>query len=119
MKKIIMGILFIASVACAGDMPTSFNGTIIQGFAPNGLFARLLTINSTTIDLNTNCGGSLCSVFSIYAPADGKIRFMATSSKAGSISETVVGGQWNTFVTNKATAFVNLSSMASGMFRAQ
>ena len=107
--------VLIASQAFAapGDPGTFNQGQIIQGFAPNGTLAAALTVNSATYDM------SLYAAFSVYAPIDGKIRFMATSSKAGSVQEPVLGGQWNTFIVNKATPFVNLSSLVGGFLRRQ
>ena len=112
MKKLIIAILLVASSVFAAGEPSTFgNGTIIQGCSFDGTESALLTVNSVTKD------NSLYSCFAVYAPADCKIRLMATSSKTGSVSETVVGGIWSTFVVNKQTPFANLSACTSGNFR--
>jgi len=112
-KLIIAAILLTASTAfSAGYLQRETGNTKeIQGFAPNGLYSAALTVNSTTYDLNSFLA------ISIYAPADCKIRLMATSSKAGSVSEPILGGQWNTIIVNKATPFANVSGCTSGYSR--
>lgn len=112
MKKLIIAILLIASNCIAADLCQTENGFPLEGFCPNGLYSALLTVNSVTYDMTGY------NQFSVFAPAAGKIRFMATSTKAG-IAEPTIAGVWNTFTVNRKTPFVNLSSMTSGFLRRQ
>lgn len=116
MKFILIGLclLLASNVFAANGDPGTFNqGQIVQGFAPNGLSSTVLTVASVTYDMKAY------AAFSVYAPADGFIRFMTSTSKVGSIQEPVEVGHWNTFVVNKATPFVNFSGMTSGFLRRQ
>jgi len=109
-KLIIIALLAVATSAFAAgplEKDTRYN-TPIQGFAPNGLLSALLTVNSTTINASSLLG------LSIYSPIDCKIRLMATASKTGSISHTLLGGQRTTVIINRATPFVNLSTCTGG-----
>ena len=107
MKKLLIAVLAIlafATVAIANGVITrDDNGVSIQGFSPNGLLSAILTANSTTWNMST------IAAFSIYCPADGVMRLTATASKAGSVSAPIIGGTWNTLVTNPATPFLNTS----------
>ena len=114
MKKLLVAALLLTAVCAFAAGPLEKDtrySTPIQGFAPNGLSSALLTVNSVTYDMSNYLG------FSVTAPADCKIRLMATSSKTGSISEPVYGGQWNTLVTNRNTPFANFSGCTSGNLR--
>jgi len=113
MKRLVIIALLVATSAFAkGPLEReTITNTPIQGFAPDGLSAALLTVVDVAYDM------SLFAAFSVYSPADCKIRFKASASKAGSISETVVGGQWSTFVVNKKTPFVSISGCTSGNLR--
>lgn len=110
MKTLIIALLLVATAAFAKgplEKDTRYN-TPIQGFAPNGLVSVLLTVAGTTVD-----AGSLLAI-AVYSPIDCKVRFMATTSKTGSVSHTLLGGQRTTFVINRTTPFVNLSTCTGG-----
>jgi len=116
MHYLLLVLCFIAATASA-DPLTIYNTVPVQGFAPNGLYTELLTVNSKTINLNTACSGSKCLAISTYAPADYIIRLTATTSKTGSVSDVGLGGMWNTIVYNKNTPFAHISSATSGRVR--
>jgi len=109
-KLIITAILLSALTASAAGFleKDASNQTVIQGFAPNGLFSSLLTVNSTTIN------GTGYLAFQVYSPVACKIRFMATSSTTGSVSQTIEASERLTFVVNKATPFFNISGATGG-----
>jgi len=114
MKTILTMLVLLAIAAqtfAAGILTKDANNVPIQGFAPNGLQSALLTVAGSTVDLSKS------AAFAVYSPIDCKIRFMATSSKAGSISEPVISGAWETYVVNKATPFVNISGCTGGNLR--
>lgn len=113
MKKfIILCLILAATTVNAGGSLETASGTPVQGFAPNGLYSALLTVNSVTYNLlNT------FTAFSVYCPADAKMRLMTSTDKTGSISETIPGGSYHTLVVNRNTPFVNISGCTSGILR--
>jgi len=117
MKTVIVMVFLVFSVSLAfasGSLEVdSKHGMPIQGFAPNGLYSGLLTVNSITID------GTTRMALDIYSPIDAKIRLMATTSKTGSVSHTLIGGQRTTIIINRATPFVNISGATGGDYMAQ
>jgi hypothetical protein len=116
MKKLIVAIFLLCSASAFANGVLQMNGNMnvpIQGFAPNGLSSALLTVNNVTYDMTNYLA------FSVYSPADCKIRLTATSSRNGSISEPVIGGQWNTIVVNSSTPFASFSGCTSGYLRRQ
>ena len=113
MKKLIIALLLVATSAFgAGFLQyDASQQTKIQGFAPNGLAVAVLTVYGTVFDMSNYLA------FSVYAPADYKINFMDTSSVTGHLSEPGLGGQWSTFVVNKATPFIRITGATNGVLR--
>ena len=105
-----IALLLVATFASANGPleKDSRYGAPIQGFTPNGLYSSLLTVNSTTVNGTTLLG------IAIYTPIDAKVRFMATSSKNGSVSHMLIGGLRTTFIINRTTPFVNISGATGG-----
>jgi len=116
MKKLLVIALLLAAVSsfAAGPLEKDTRySTPIQGFAPNGLLSALLTVDSTTVN------ASNFLAISIYTPVAAKLRFMATTSKTGSISHTIAAGERLTFVVNRATPFINISGATGGDYLGQ
>ncbi len=119
MKKLIICLFLLLVTTSAGFAASGAKLLVdkdykpINGFAPNGLLSAALTVNDTAYDMS----GILA--FSVYAPADCKVRLKASASKSGTVSETVIGGQWNTIVVSPATPFVSISGCTSGVLRRQ
>jgi len=116
MKKLLVIVLLLADVSAFAAGPLEKDtrySTPIQGFAPNGLLSALLTVNSTTVN------ASDFLAISIYTPVAAKVRFMATTSKTGSVSHTLSADQRTTFVVNRTTPFVNISGATGGDYMAQ
>lgn len=113
MKKILIALMLIASPCFgAGQLEQNANGTYpIQGFAPDGRYAAVLTVNSTWYDMTNH------AAYAVYAPADFVVRMAASQSKTGTVSETMPGGQWHTIVTSAATPYFNVSSATNGRLR--
>ena len=116
MRYLLLVLCLIATAASA-DPLTVYNSVPVQGFAPNGLYTELLTVNSKTINLNTACNGGRCLAISTYAPADYIIRLTATASKTGSVSDVGIGGVYSTIIYNKNTPFAHISSATNGRVR--
>lgn len=114
-KLIILAVLAMATTASADGFlqQDASKQTKIQGFAPNGTLSAVLTVNSVTYDMTQRLA------YSIYSPADCIVRITATSSKTGSVSGPVIGGQWNTIVVNTATPFASISGCTNGYLRRQ
>ena len=117
MKNLIIA-AFIVALACtssiAGGIIARDNNSVpIQAFSPNGLNSALLTVTRVTYDMSS------FMYFSVFSPADCKIRLMATSSLTGSIQEPILGAQWNIIVVNPATPFASISGCAGGNLRRQ
>ena len=112
-KLIIAAILLTATSAFAAGFlqQDASQQTKIQGFAPNGLYSAVLTVNSTEFDFSSFLA------YSVYAPADCKVRIKDSTTKTNHIQEPILGGQWNTIVVNKATPFADISGCTSGVIR--
>lgn len=117
MKNLIVVLVLLAVSVCvcqASSYPRDpVSQELIQGPRFSGLASAVLTVNSVTYDMR------LYPVFSVYAPADCKIRLMASTSKTGSVSEPVLGGQWTTLIIHAATPYANFSGCTSGVLRRQ
>jgi hypothetical protein len=60
----------------------------------------------------------LYRAFSTYCAGDATIRLSASSSKSGTISEPITGGQWSpALVVNQATPFAIISGCAGNLRR--
>jgi len=90
--SVFMLCLAVTGAFAIGDLPTTTNGSWIQGPAPNGLLSQFLTVNSTTIDMSNN------TWWSIMAPAAGcKYRILPTTAKGSYPAFTApatVCGDW-------------------------
>ena len=103
MKKLAIALVLIATSCFAGGLEI-VDRIPVQGAAPNGFLSRLLTVNSTTIDLSKNIWWGL------YAPSTGcKYRIMPTSAKGSYPQFTAIDGTITSRVRNSATKFVNFS----------
>ena len=119
MKQIIAAVLLVMTMAVitasAGSYPTDpRTKELIQAPSYSGLAAAVLTVNSTNFDMR------LFPVFSIYCAADAKIRNVAANGvKTGSVSEPIIAGMWNTYVTHPATPFAIISGASNCVLRRQ
>jgi len=105
--SVFMLCLAVTGAFAIGDLPTTTNGSWIQGPAPNGLLSQFLTVNSTTIDMTNN------TWWSIMAPADGcKYRLLPTTAKAAYPAFTAPTAQAMGKLVNNLTPFANFSGCA-------
>lgn len=118
MKRIVTVVLFVlVAVGAVHAAETSLVGgdRPIQTFAPNGILTRLLTVNSTTIDL------SLYSMFGVYTPAATTcfMRMMPTTAKGAHVAATVPVTTWTIRAKNPATPYLNVSGCTAGYVQIQ
>lgn len=114
MKKLIIALIFIPSLALAGGaFQTDDNSRPIQGAAPNGLLSQILTIASTPINLV----GKMW--WSITSPTACKYRLTPTTAKGAYPQFTVYADTPTGWVVNSNTPFLNLSGCTNGQLSIQ
>ena len=108
MKKLIImcSVLIASSAFAAGVLTSDQAGRVIQGAAPSPYLQQVLTVNSTTI----NVDGTLW--WSLYAPAACKYRVLPTSAKGNYPAFTVPATTPVSQVLHNSTLFVNFSGCA-------
>jgi len=105
--SVFMLCLAVTGAFAIGDLPTTTNGSWIQGPAPNGLLSQFLTVNSTTIDMSNN------TWWSIMAPAAGcKYRILPTTAKGSYPAFTAPTAQAMGKLVNVNSSFVNFTGCA-------
>lgn len=113
MKKLIIALLLLPTLAFATLLQKDSNGYVMQGAAPDGTLSQTLTVNSVTIDMSSNLWWGL------YAPTACKVRLMPTTAKASYPTFTAPINTLTQRYINKLTPFVNFSGCTNGELQRQ